>query len=556
MADFSETPGGLSSRIMNFASILMRPGSLKVPRYQRPYTWTEVEVRQLIQDLRAAAERAANFYFVGQIVLVRNARKEYEISDGQQRLTTLTMILAYARDRLPSRADLFQKLILNRKAEKPCLIVREEDASFFRGYVQEPGQMAKLALLDKTGSDSKDALIAAANAIAGEMGDMRDAQLEALILYVAERATFNVVDANERGAADKVFNTLNMRGQALSGADNIKCDLLENSRLSDEDANAAARKWEELENDLGRERFETLLQVMPFLVAGDHFRAPGDLAAFRAQVDQIGGVRTFLFDVLPRYAAAQRDILVGAVDVGPASAEVNRRLATMKLLKEWNWMPAALTFLAEHRKPQNAQAFFQALDCYSFACAISGEVILHQRRARRFANAARYAGDLRRALSTDALGITPEEQGRLIARLNNVQKDKFERVLLFRIEAALPGGTIITSMDQDVTVEHILPERGVTEYWNTRFPNQASRLSAAKMLGNMTLVTHAQNSAAGCDSFPEKLKIFFNTPVAPVHALTRPLKDVKEWTREEIEGRHEEMVYSLLVDFGLMKKPG
>ncbi|MEZ6022363.1 MAG: DUF262 domain-containing protein [Hyphomonadaceae bacterium] len=153
MASFGNTPPGLSSDILNLGIVLTRRGGLKVPRYQRPYTWADREVRQLIQDLWRAYQRNAPFYFIGQIVLVMNSQGKFEISDGQQRLATLTMILAYVRDRLPGRARQFQQLIMD--GDNPRLLLRDEDASFYRGYVQEPGEMAAMARLAEMGVDSR-----------------------------------------------------------------------------------------------------------------------------------------------------------------------------------------------------------------------------------------------------------------------------------------------------------------------------------------------------------------------------------------------------------------
>jgi hypothetical protein len=320
---FGDTPIGLTSQILNLAGVLTRRASLKVPRYQRPFTWTEREVRQLIEDLRRAYIRGATFYFIGQIVLVKNHGK-LEISDGQQRLTTLTMIMAYVRDRLPGRAKHFQQLIM--EGDHPRLMLREEDASFYRGYVQEPGQMAALAKHVDTGVETKDLLCAAARTIESELREIDDRDLDAFMSYVARACTLNVVDADERGCAQTVFNTLNKRGSPLSGADIIKSDLIENSKLNNTDADAAARKWEQIESLFEREHFATLLDMMPFLLTGEPLLSPGDLASFRAAVDRAGGVRTFLFDQMPRYAHALRAIFAGAVDVGSASAEVNRRL--------------------------------------------------------------------------------------------------------------------------------------------------------------------------------------------------------------------------------------
>ena len=48
--------------------------------------------------------------------------------------------------------------------------------------------------------------------------------------------------------------------------------------------------------------------MMPFLLTGEQLLSPGDLASFRAAVDRAGGVRTFLFEQLPRYAHALRAI--------------------------------------------------------------------------------------------------------------------------------------------------------------------------------------------------------------------------------------------------------
>ena len=260
---FGDTPLGLSSQILSLSGVLTRKLPLKVPRYQRPYTWTEREVRQLIEDLRRAYKRGATFYFIGQIVLVKNHGR-LEISDGQQRLATLSMILAYTRDRLPGRSKQFQTLLMD--GEQPRLMLREEDTGFYRGYVQEPGRMAEMARHVETGIDSKDLLCAAARTIDIELREISDRELDAFMSYVARSCTLNVVDADERGCAQTVFNALNMRGSPLSGADLIKSDLIENSKLSDSEADAAARKWEQIEDMFERSDFAHLLYMMPFLL--------------------------------------------------------------------------------------------------------------------------------------------------------------------------------------------------------------------------------------------------------------------------------------------------
>jgi hypothetical protein len=548
---FGDTPIGLVSQILNLAGVLTRKGGLKVPRYQRPYTWTEREVRELIRDLWGAYERKAPFYFIGQIVLIKNTRGKYEISDGQQRLATTTMLMAYTRDRLPGRAKHYQQLIMD--GTSPRLFLREEDASFFLGFVQEPGHIAALARDNEPRSDSKELIAAAAQTIESELLEVDDRELDAFMSYVSRACTLNVVDADERGCAQTVFNTLNKRGSPLSGADILKSDLIENSNFSEQEANAAAQKWEQVEDMFEREHFALLLGMMPFLLAGERMLSPGDLAAFRAAVERTGGVKTFLFDQLPRYAAALRAILANSIDVGQASAEVNRRVRLMKQVRDLDWMPAAIAFLAEHSgEPERARRFFRALDRFTFACELS--VVDNRAQQSRYGRAVKNVGDDRMLYGPKgALELTEKEQMAFFATLNRSRKrDRQRRLLMMRIEAALPNGNLL-QMTDDVTVEHVLPRAG-GPYWNERFIDKVRRNEAAHLLGNLVLVTHAQNTLADIKPYPDKRKVFFNTPGAPIHQVTRDIHSIEDWTLNAIEERHERLVRILCEDWGLVRR--
>lgn len=548
---FGDKPLGLSSEILNLAAVLTRK-QLKVPRYQRPYTWTEREVRELIQDLWRAFKRPATFYFIGQIVLVKNHGK-LEVSDGQQRLATLTMLLAYVRDRIPGRSKPYQTLIMDGNA--PRLLLREEDQNFFLGFVQEPGHMAELARHAEIGVDSKDLIANAARTIDAELSKItEDRELDAFMSYVARCCTLNVVDADERGCAQTVFNTLNKRGSPLSGADIIKSDLLENSGLSNTEADAAARKWEQTEDLFERENFAKLLYMMPFLLTGEPLLSPGDLASFRTAVDRAGGVRAFLFEQLPRYAHALRAIFAGSIDVGPASAEVNRRVALMKEVAQWDWAPCAIAFLAEFASDhERARRFFQALDRFTFACELS--VVENRDREARYANIIKYIGDDKILYAGEgkqrALLLTEAEQTKFFGTLNKSRKrDRQRRLLLMRLEAAMPGGRLVRMTD-DATVEHVLPKNGGA-WWNERFPDPALRSELANLLGNLTLLTYDQNKVADVAPYPKKRVVYFDTN-APIYALTKDIAPIEEWTLQAIEERHERLVRILAEDWGLVR---
>lgn len=130
-----------------------------IPDYQRPYSWGTEQALQLLDDLNGAIDRDSDEpYFLGSLVLVRDNGRQAEVIDGQQRLTTLSILFSVMRDvsqndDLARELDQFLrepgKITAGTKA-KPRLALRDKDAPFFRQYVQTPGLTDELITLSDT----------------------------------------------------------------------------------------------------------------------------------------------------------------------------------------------------------------------------------------------------------------------------------------------------------------------------------------------------------------------------------------------------------------------
>jgi hypothetical protein len=258
-----------------------------------------------------------------------------------------------------------------------------------------------------------------------------------------------------------------------------------------------------------------------------------------------------LFDQLPRYANALRAIFSGSIDVGPASAEVNRRVALMKQVEEWDWAPAAIAFLASHaHEHERARVFFRALDRFTFACELS--VIDNRVREERYALAVRCAGDDKELYGPRGLELSDAEHLKFIATLNRSRKrDRQRRLLMLRLEAAMPAGHVL-AMTDDVSVEHVLPKGG-GPWWDERFPDAALRAELAHLLGNLILLTYDQNKIADNKPYAKKREVYFETRGAPIHVVTKDIQSIGEWTLQSIEERHERLVRILCEDWGLVR---
>ncbi|WP_433953161.1 DUF262 domain-containing protein [Curtobacterium flaccumfaciens] len=66
-----------------------------IPRFQRPYSWDEENIEDLWNDVRSTN---GEDYFIGSMVVYREGKQEFAVVDGQQRLTTLTLLLCAIRD--------------------------------------------------------------------------------------------------------------------------------------------------------------------------------------------------------------------------------------------------------------------------------------------------------------------------------------------------------------------------------------------------------------------------------------------------------------------------
>ena len=94
--NFNFSSGGIGS-------ILSR--RLGVPKYQREYSWESEQVQLLLDDLDTARSESSD-YFLGTIVTIRSGKgNALEIVDGQQRLTTTTILLSTIRDYVAENLD-------------------------------------------------------------------------------------------------------------------------------------------------------------------------------------------------------------------------------------------------------------------------------------------------------------------------------------------------------------------------------------------------------------------------------------------------------------------
>ena len=84
---------------------ILKNNNLSVPIYQRSYAWKEQNVLDLLQDITTAIKEGATEYFLGSVVMSQKNKDRPEVVDGQQRLATVTILLASVRDYFYEKHD-------------------------------------------------------------------------------------------------------------------------------------------------------------------------------------------------------------------------------------------------------------------------------------------------------------------------------------------------------------------------------------------------------------------------------------------------------------------
>lgn len=132
--------------------------SFVIPNYQRPYSWKIDHVEALLDDISYFAFQDDQVeelkpYFLGSIVLIKKTeRSNYEVIDGQQRLTTLTILLSVIREILNDSEA--QKVLTDLIYDKESFItgtkanyrlqLRRKDQDFFNQYIQRENGLKEI----------------------------------------------------------------------------------------------------------------------------------------------------------------------------------------------------------------------------------------------------------------------------------------------------------------------------------------------------------------------------------------------------------------------------
>lgn len=540
-----------------------------VPDYQRPYAWTTEQTGELLGDLLDAVGSIdatnkvndAHPYFLGSVVIIKGNDLEphAEIIDGQQRITTLTIMFCALRELAatePIRAGRHARIQETSNPDAGItgefrLTVRKRDEDFFRNNIQKEGKLPVFVKSTPTKlPDSQQRMFENAKHLWDELQKLDANKRNVLAAFLVQRCMLVIVAASGRASAYRIFSVMNDRGLDLSPTDILKADII--GPMDDEAQTRYTDKWEDIEENLGRDGFRNLFAHIRMIFIKDKMRRGALQQQF--QEDVLDGVLKqkgtdnagFIDDVLAPHA----DAYVAITKSASHSDEANKFLRYLNGLNNIDWIPPAMAFFQKNLNDADALArFFRDLERLAYALYIMGSNTNGRiSRYARILRAIERGDDLYAEASP--LQLSPEDKTAVLNALGSQIASNRVRTMLLRLDSALADGGA-TYDHPIITIEHVLPQNPKAgSEWMANFSDDERREWTGK-LANLVLLSRRKNSSAQNYEFDRKKREYFQRAGVAPFALTTQVVSESEWTPDVLERRQRSLIDALKKEWQL-----
>jgi hypothetical protein len=518
--------------------------AFSIPSYQRPYSWGVDQAGELFSDLLTASEGftaggqapkgGVTPYFLGSIVLIKGEQEpDADVIDGQQRLTTLSLLLSALRvsfDEFESKST-FAKFLLEKgntivgTLDRCRLKLRDRDHEFYEENILRPDDLSNLPkLVNDSLPDPQRKLCENTALLIEKVAKLDPTRRADLAAYLLQHTYLVVVSTPDLDSAFRIFSVLNDRGLDLSAADILKAEIV--GKITGPDRDKYVKAWEDAEEDLGIERFSELFSHIRMIFGRNKLRKTV-LEGVRESVPLIKQPRQFIDEELIPSAEAYEIILNQSYESNDREADkrINRLLGLLARMDDTDWIPPAIRFLKQNPgNPGETERFFADLERLAMVMWLL-RYDVNQRIKRHGEILAEI--DAKNPFAS-ALQLTAEERSSAMEVLNGdiytLSPPVKRKVILLRLDELLSSGE--ATYDQPlITIEHVLPQTpDSTSEWCQWWPEEKERKGNVHRLGNLALLNRKQNSAAKNWEFSQKKTKYFlgRSGVSPF-ALTTEL---------------------------------
>lgn len=554
----------ISASESTIENVLQKSDRYTVPEYQRLYSWDEKQWEDFWRDLNAIQEDET--HFLGSIVVIKHSGSYDELDkldlvDGQQRLTTISLLLCALRDYYreeTSRDDLADKIDDNYLYAHDVVNTPYQNLTLSKTDNDQYRSILKGEHPEAEGSR----LLEAYEFFAERIHGLDDADIERVMKRLLGAMTLVVIDTENPESAFRLFETLNNRGMELSAVDLMKNSLLQEAMerypdgYEDDDYKHIRDQWEIILKEVVREISKPNRFFRHYIMSA----SDPDVSSSISNYKLYDTFRTIIRNDLPTESTSLKDYINGMVDVSDlylgfdqASVDVfesrpqkkiNQRLANLNDIQSVHSRTLLLRTFQEFDEYQDINRVLKLLEVFMTRWKLAGYPS-GSKLDSIFAGICSEAFDksdpideIRKDLEDEA---PDDDEFKVGIKSREFKRNNQTNYILSKLESIYFGGPDVNRSNVDI--EHIAPQKAFSA---EKYDSWMKVLSVSEeeydneyknMLGNLTLLETRHNAAAGANPFDEKKQYYLSSNFE----MTQEVRDFDDWDIDTIEKRTENL---------------
>jgi len=525
----------------------------EIPKFQRDYSWEAEHWDDLWQDIRALLANEDNEHYMGYLVLQTSNNKEFQIIDGQQRLTTMSLLILSTLKCLKELVDSGIEAENNLKRKNsllnsyieyadPVTLISNNKLKLNRNsddyYKQHLVLLKELPLRNTNASEKhmRECFNWYYDRIKKEFNTGES--LAAFIDNIVDKLFFTVIEVTDQLNAFKVFETLNARGVQLSSADLLKNYLffvVDETKPHISEIEELENIWSKIVGKLGEQKFEDYLRYYWNSI----HKSVGKKNLFKTikgsikSKDQVFELIRNLNDTADIYLAIQNP----EDEFWKDKPEIRKSLKELKLFQIRQINSLFLSAL-RNLEVENFRKLAKICSVISFRYNIIGglnpnaqEDVYNTVALKILSNKRFEVADFQTIYVSD---LNFENDFSTKEFKNTTRNHKIVKYILSKIEVYQHRNEIDPESDL-FTIEHILPENADDTWGNFTF-EEINR--SVYRIGNLTLLEKKLNREADQKAYVEKIVLFAQSN----SELTKTLPDnFNTWNEDKLAARQREL---------------
>ena len=533
---------------------------LIIPEYQRPYSWGEDEVDTLIDDLwDFSVQNESNqsqFYFLGSIVSFINEQGENEIIDGQQRLTTLFLLLRSIYEKLSEGETNQEQSYLLSQIKQVIFKLSPIDGGIIKNQflltsrvIQEDERQplhdllssGKAAAIDRADQYSKNYIHI--REVLDKKGNESPTHFNVFVRSIIKQTIVLPITADNQDTALIIFETLNDRGLPLSDSDIFKAKIYNNE--SEEKRQKFIKFWKNLDAEASacRESIQKLFYYYMFFIRAGEGDTKSTTPGLRKFYLDARGKRLYdnhLLQHLLEMLKLWRVVNLrqsGDENTWSSVQEIRKVLDILHSYPNEFWKYPVCVYFLKHKDEENFNFNFEIF--LKKLCAV---LIISYLRSPTVSSIKSPVLKLNQKVFRSS-----EPDFNDFPKISEISKDKLIYAGKNAVKMVLK---LFAYAEQDELmpdvweIEHIFPQKWDDHFFDSSYSDEKI-CEMIEHLGNKTPLEKKLNIVASNGYFHQKRKEYGKTEIAITKKIT-PSNIEKDWTIEDITIRDEKL-YSTFV---------